>query len=142
MPRFLYIYAHMTQPSDSSIADPLPLRSPRTRLRKELTMAGVFLGLGFVVLPIGIYLVGTAVLGAYGGGPHIGSFFGDFYRNLLDGVGRTWFLVLSPYLAFLLSRALFFRWQAPSSTAAEQVPEPEPARDPQIKERREPFVAP
>lgn len=123
--------------------DPQPAaRPPLTRARKELVIAAVCLGLGFIVLPIGIYLVGSSVLGPYGGGPHIGSFFGDFFRNLLRGVGRTWFIVLSPYLAFWVLRLIFFRWGAPSTDASGSAPKAEVAHGSRAQERREPFVAP
>jgi len=103
-------------------------------------MAGVFLGLGFLALPLGIYFVGVAVLGPYGGGPHVGSFLGDFYRNLWSGVLRTWLIALSPYVAFLLLRIIFFRWQKTGANELHAGAADE-AQEPAKKERREPFVA-
>lgn len=131
----------MPHASDSS-ASAEPAAAPRSRVRKELMMAGVCLALGFIVLPIGIYLVGTAVLGPYGGGPHLGSFLGDFFRNLLSGTARTWFIVLSPYLAFLLLRLIFWRWRGAAGSAPAADANHDVAPAPRGKERREPFVAP
>lgn len=137
----------MTQPSDVHVPTEPQSRPPRTRTQKELIWAGIFLGLGFIALPLGIYFVGVAVLGPYGGGPHIGSFFGDFFRNLASGTVRTWFIVLSPYLAFLLFRAIFFRWRIGTDmpadpSSADRTIENRAAQEPYAKERREPFVAP
>jgi hypothetical protein len=134
--------SHMTvHPHNSATGSELDGRATtRARWNKELRLAGICVGCG-LVLPALIYLVGANILGAYGGGPHIGSFYGDFFRNLIGGVGRTWFIVLAPYLLLSALRLIFWHWgrklpphvAGPSATAA---------RAPEVKERREPFVAP
>jgi hypothetical protein len=98
-------------------------------------------GFSLIVLPALIYLVGVQVLGAYGGGPHIGSFYGDYFRNLIDGVGRTWFVVVGPYCLLIVVRAIFWHWRTklPVSEAGSNE---YAAHSPERKERREPFVAP
>jgi hypothetical protein len=93
------------------------------------------------VLPALIYLVGVQILGAYGGGPHIGAFYGDFFRNLLAGNGRTWFVVLGPYLVITILRLIFWPW-GPKLPATQTVTDAHLAEKPKTKERREPFVAP
>ena len=81
------------------------------RWRKEALIAAISLGLGFVVLPAVIYGVGVKMLGDYGGGPHIGSFYGEFFRNLAAGTGRTWFIGFAPYLLLWILRLVFWRWE-------------------------------
>jgi hypothetical protein len=123
--------------------------TPRPRLRRELILAGICLILGLVVLPALIYLVGTQLLGVYGGGPHIGSFFGDFFRNLLSAAPRTWFIVFAPYVLLWMLRLVFWPWGGKKSTNTREnialeapAAQAQPARTAANKERREPFVAP
>jgi hypothetical protein len=112
-----------------------------TRWRRELILAASCLGFGLFVMPALIYLVGVPLLGAYGGGPHIGSFYGDFFRNLIGGAGRTWFIVIGTYLVITVLRLIFVPWgtKLPMSQPG---PGEDQAQPPARKERREPFVAP
>ena len=128
----------MNQASQSTASN-LPASS--IRWRKELVLAGVGIGVGLLVLPALIYLVGILILGAYGGGPHIGSFYGDFFRNLFDGAGRTWFIALGPFLLLSLIRLIFWPWR-PKLPANQQGPSGDLAQPTPPRERREPFVAP
>ena len=70
---------------------------------RELKLFGVLLGLGLLLLPSVIYLVGNFVFGEYGGSGLIG-----FYGTLLGSVAIAEpvvvFLVLSPYLVWQLAR--------------------------------------
>ena len=121
--------------------------NPGSRWRKEAVLAIGCIAVGLLILPALIYLVGIQILGTYGGGPHIGSFYGDFLRNLGAGVVRTWFIVLAPYLLLSLLRLIFWPWgrklpdnqpgPGPSAKPAQA-----PATSPVPRERREPFVAP
>ncbi len=137
----LSLLAHMTESNKSPAPDADSLPATHPRWRKELILTGVCVGFGLIVLPALIYLVGVQLLGAYGGGPHIGSFYGDFFRNLIVGNGRTWFLVVGPYLLLLLLRLIFISWR-PKSRVDQPGPNGEAAHAPARKERREPFVAP
>jgi hypothetical protein len=119
------------------------------RWRKEILLAIGCLGSTLLVLPALIYAVGVPLLGAYGGGEHVGSFYGDVFRNLIGLVGRTWFIVLAPYLLLCVLRLIFWPWgrklpvnqPGPSSenggNLAQSVASPATA-----KQRREPFIAP
>jgi hypothetical protein len=111
------------------------------RLRKELVLGAACFGFGLFVLPALIYLVGVRVLGAYGGGPHIGAFYGDFFRNLIDGAGRTWFIVVGPYFLLIVVRLIFWPWRGKLPTS-QPGPSSDLAQPDTRKERREPFVAP
>ena len=138
----------MTSRSAPDSAD-TKARVPRPRWQKEVFLALACILFGLLLLPALIYMVGAQLLGAYGGGPHIGSFYGDYFRNLVAGTGRTWFIVLSPYLFLMIMRGIFFRWSnvlppvAPgdgnSSVEDREAPA---ARERPSRERREPFIAP
>jgi len=131
----------MTDPNSSPTPDADTPPAKRSWWRKELILGAIGLGFGLAILPALIYLVGVPILGAYGGGPHIGSFYGDFFRNLIDGVGRTWFVVVGPYLLLVVLRLILLSWRP-------QLPLNQPgttgntAQSAARKERREPFVAP
>jgi hypothetical protein len=127
-------------PTDSTTTADLDSHATRARWIKELRLAAICIGCG-LVLPSLIYLVGVNVLGAYGGGPHMGSFYGDFFRNLGAGVGRTWFIVLSPYLLLSAFRFIFWPWGRKLRPPVPDLGAPT-ARISEVKERREPFVAP
>ena len=116
------------------------------RVRKEVIIAAVCLGLGFILLPAMIYGVGVKMLGDYGGGPHVGSFYGDFFRNLVSGTARSWLIGFAPYLMLSILRLIFWPWgrkspplvAAPASHGAQ----PSAAQPGHLAKRREPFVAP
>jgi hypothetical protein len=122
--------------------------NPGSRWRKEVVLAISCIAVGLLVLPALIYMVGGPILGAYGGGPHIGSFYGDFVRNLGTGVVRTWFIVLAPYLFVSLMRLIFWPWgrKLPDNQPGPSGPSAKPAQSrvagTSTRERREPFVAP
>jgi hypothetical protein len=136
----------MSQPPQNAAPPPAApdQTGRRQRIRKECVLAGVCLGIGLIVLPALIYGFGSTVLGAYGGGPHIGSFFGDYFRNLASGTFRTWLLVLTPYLTVLALRFVFRRQRLPIPWVKQADPsgiEPS-AQPPASSERRDPFVSP
>ena len=99
--------------------------------RFELIFAACSLFFGLIVLPGLIYWIGGLLLGPYAGGPHVGSFYGDFYRSLGAGSELTWFLGVGPYLALLILRFVFASVDGPSDEAAD---------DPPHSQRREPHV--
>jgi hypothetical protein len=80
---------------------------PKSTARKELALFLVLFFTGLVVLPILIYVVGSALFGEYSG-----SGFSDFYQmlhgELRDGEPVVWFLMLSPYIAWQLLRLTIF----------------------------------
>lgn len=69
----------------------------RRATRESLLLIGLLV-FGVTLLPIGVYLVGQAVFGAYGG-DGIGEFMGSIAKKLLAGDRVAWFLVMSPYIA-------------------------------------------
>jgi hypothetical protein len=135
----------MSQPAQNPAAPTPDQAARRHRIRKESILAGICLGIGLIVLPALIYGFGSTVLGAYGGGPHLGSFYGDYIRNLASGTFRTWLIVLTPYLTVLALRLIFrpqrlpIPWIKPPPEAGASDAS---AQSSATAERREPFVSP
>jgi hypothetical protein len=77
---------------------------------RELCLFLCLLFVGLVLLPVGIYLVGDQVFGAYGG-YGFSDFFGTISGKIRAGDWVAWFLILSPYLTWQTIRltALFWR---------------------------------
>lgn len=73
--------------------------NPHPRLRKELILFGVLLALGLFALPVAVYLVGNAIFGAYADGDYF-DFAAALWSRLSGLDAASWFLVLSPYLAW------------------------------------------
>lgn len=144
--RFSKLICHMTATTaDKTNADN---SNARWRWGRELLIAIVAFAVGLLILPAAIYGFGVVLLGPYGGGPHLGSFLGDYFRNLGSGSLRTWFLVLAPYLFSWTMRIVFWRWSRPKKPedfrelpAIADVPLP-PKTSRAKGDRREPFVSP
>ena len=80
-------------------------------LKKEALLFLALLFCGLVILPIAIWIVGSAVFGEYGGAGY-GDFFGTLSAKIRSGDGVAWFLVLSPWLAWQVLRLTLFGWRA------------------------------
>ncbi|MBB6092328.1 hypothetical protein HNQ60_001174 [Povalibacter uvarum] len=111
------------------------------RLRFELIVASVLLGLGLFALPGVIFWVGTSLLGPYGQGTGVGTFYGDFYGDLASGVGRAWALALGPLVVVSLIRLLFVKRRAEGTGAEQEVPAAPPQPPTQDQRRVEPRVS-
>jgi len=82
--------------------------------QKILRETALFLGLlflGFVVMPLCIYLLGPRLLGEYGGYGYA-DFFGTLSGRIRSGDSVAWFFVLSPYLVWQILRLTLFAWRA------------------------------
>ena len=88
----------------------LPSQHLKNVARREAVLFLGFLFFGFIVMPIGIYLVGKQVFGAYGGYGY-GDFFGTLSAMIRSLDFFAWFLVLSPYLAWQTLRLVRFGWR-------------------------------
>lgn len=82
---------------------------------KEAALFLVLLFFGFVLMPIGIYLVGQNIFGDYGGYGYA-DFFGILSGKIRAGELVAWFLILAPYLAWQTARMTVFGWQWTSRT--------------------------
>jgi hypothetical protein len=80
----------------------------RSRLGRELILIGVALLIGFVVVPLAIWLVGNRILGPYshGSNPHAGpmALLGDFFAGLSLGWVSFWVVALGPLAIIQLGR--------------------------------------
>jgi hypothetical protein len=88
----------------------------KSLMQKAKVEIALFLGLiflGFVVMPIGIYLVGEQFFGAYGGHGY-GEFFATLSGKIRSGDIVAWFLISSPYLAWQTLRLTAFGWRVSS----------------------------
>lgn len=78
---------------------------------KETALLTGLLFVGFVVMPIAIYMVGETVFGDYSGAGY-GDFFGTLSAKVRGGDTVAWFLILSPYIAWQCLRLLALSWRA------------------------------
>ena len=83
----------------------------RRAVRKELALLAGLLFFGIVLMPIGIFMTGKTVFGAYGG-HGFADFFGTLTAKLRAGDLVAWFLVASPYLVWQVLRLMAFAWRA------------------------------
>ncbi len=84
-------------------------RFKRIALKESALFFGL-LFLGFVIVPIAIYIVGQRVLGEFGGHGYA-DFFGTLSAQIRAGDPVAWFFVLAPYLAWQLLRLTLFAWR-------------------------------
>ena len=103
-------------PSVSEQTNPSRFR----RVKLELVQLLWFLLIGLVLLPLAIYLVGDAVFGTYAGSG-FGGFYANLHSELRAGQPVVVFLLLSPYLVWMLLRATIwgFRRSAAKNRSAE-----------------------
>ena len=80
------------------------------RIKKEIFLFLALLFFGFVIMPIGIWFVGTAVFGEYGGAGYA-DFFGTLSAKIRAGDAVAWFLVLSPWIVWQILRLAAFGWR-------------------------------
>lgn len=73
-------------------------------VRRELRIAGLWLGFGLLVMPFLIYLAGVLTLGPYDGG--LLSFLGSLLAAFFTLKATAWLLVLGPFILFTAIRLL------------------------------------
>lgn len=122
---------------NATAEDEVTPRPPRQRLRFELIFASVWLAFGLFVLPALIYMVGTLLLGPYGENQGLGSFYADFFKDLVEPAGRAWTLALGPAVVVYVLR-LIFLGAKPRSEEDELEP---PVAPPPARPRVEPRVS-
>lgn len=86
-------------------------------IRKEVALLAILLFFGFVIMPIGIFLVGEAFFGAYGGRGY-GEFFASISEKIRSGDRVAWFLVLAPYLVWQALRLTVKAWRLLGQTGS------------------------
>jgi hypothetical protein len=86
-------------------------RFRRTRgIKREVLTLLLCLGLGLLLVPLLIWLVGSRTLGAYANGS-LFSLWRDFIVGLAHGSSAFWLVGLGPYAAVWLWRALRWGWR-------------------------------
>jgi hypothetical protein len=87
-----------------------PVGQSRGWLR-ELVLTAIALLIGFALMPMLIFFVGSAALGRYEGAS-LGGLFRSIYGTLQSGSVASWVVLLGPYGLLLLFRALRAGWRA------------------------------
>ena len=77
--------------------------SIKNTARSELFLFITLLFVGVIVVPLGIYIVGGLVFGAYAG-QGFWDFFGTLQGDIRGGETVVLFLILSPYLVWQIVR--------------------------------------
>lgn len=73
--------------------------APAGWIRRELTIAGILVPLGCLLLPLAIYHTGQSLLGQYSdSGEGVGRLYGDIFRDVASGSPAAILLILSPWL--------------------------------------------
>jgi hypothetical protein len=82
-------------------------------LKREVVIAAVFFGCGFLLLPLAVYWVGTEVVGEYAGNGGLLALAEQIWADFLALQPAAWVLVLCPYLVLLLIRLIRRTWRTP-----------------------------
>jgi len=77
--------------------------TPKPRAKKEAILFLAMLLTGLFLLPVVVYVIGRTVFGAYDGGS-FATFYGMLHSDFRAGEPAVWFLILSPYLIWMLFR--------------------------------------
>jgi len=72
--------------------------------KKEVSLAGIFLLVGLVGLPLAIYAVGQKVIGEYAPDANVVDLIASIWSALAQGHWAAWLLVLSPYVVISMLR--------------------------------------
>lgn len=85
-------------------------RSLKETLTREAALFFGLLFVGFVVVPIVLFVVGQRVFGEFGGQGYA-DFFGTLSAKIRGGEAVAWFFVLSPYLVWQTLRLTVIGWR-------------------------------
>jgi hypothetical protein len=94
--------------------------------RRELLIAALLFGFGFLVLPFAIYWVGLRVVGEYAKDAGAFTLAEQVWLDFLRLEPTAWILVLSPYVVFQLARLVRRVWCARSTVKRVTNPSAEP----------------
>lgn len=72
--------------------------------KRELSVAGILLAIGFVGLPLAIYTVGTRIIGEYAPDTDFVDLALAIWSALAQGHWAAWLLVLSPFAVVSMLR--------------------------------------
>jgi hypothetical protein len=82
--------------------------------KRELVIAAVLFGIGFLVLPLAIYWVGSQLIGEYAPEANALTLAEHIWTDLLQLEPFAWLLVLSPYAVLQIARLTRRIWRTRS----------------------------
>jgi len=91
----------------------MPQQPLKQTVLKEAALFFGLLFVGFVIVPVAVYLIGPRVFGEFGGHGY-GEFFGALSARVRSGNLTAWFFVLAPYLAWQVLRLTAYGWRRAS----------------------------
>lgn len=83
---------------------------------QEIAVAVTALGVGFGLMPLLIFLAGSASLGRYEGAS-AAAMYTSLFQGFKSGSSAAWIVLLGPYGLYLLFRGLKLWWQASAKLA-------------------------
>jgi ABC-type enterochelin transport system permease subunit len=83
---------------------------------REIVLTAIALAIGFLLMPMLIFFVGSAALGRYEGAS-LGRLFKSIYGTLESGSLASWVVLLGPYALLLVFRGLKVWWRAGTGPA-------------------------
>jgi hypothetical protein len=83
-------------------------------LKRELIIAAVLFGFGFLILPFAIYWVGSALIGEYAPDANALTLAERIWTDFIRLEPFAWLLVLSPYAILMLARLTRRAWRTRS----------------------------
>ncbi|NIV19004.1 MAG: hypothetical protein GWN47_11640 [Woeseiaceae bacterium] len=88
----------------------------RKIVTREVALLTALLFVGLVIMPVALYWLGQKLLGQFGGYGYA-DFYGTLTARFRNGDSATWFLVLSPYLAWQALRLTAWAWRHANRSA-------------------------
>lgn len=76
--------------------------------KKELAYLLPALAVGALLEPILVFLVGQALFGDYADGAGLGTFFGNFWKDLAAADPVPWLMLFAPYLLVMWLRLVSY----------------------------------
>jgi hypothetical protein len=83
---------------------------------RELWLTGSTLAVGFGLMPLFIYIAGSALLGRYDGAS-VHRIYQTVYAGLEAGSPASWIVLIGPYALYLIFRCLRLLWRASAKLA-------------------------
>ena len=72
-------------------------------MKSNFTMLIVLLSFGLFIQPLALFAVNDFIFGKYFGNGFIG-FYNRYYELLMTGNPQSWFILIMPYLVFLVAK--------------------------------------
>lgn len=86
--------------------------------KKELAYLVAALAVGALIEPILVFLVGQALFGDYAEGAGLGTFFGNFWKDLAVADPVPWLMLFAPYILLIWLRLVAYPFRHPGSQKA------------------------